>query len=86
MVSKEKRQQYNRRYYSKKSLDKLNALNTIEERSETSEISETSDTSETEVFAVDVNVDDIKHKHEYEPHILMRLSYFMFYIIQWFKR
>lgn len=83
MVSKEKRQQYNRRYYSKKSLDKLKALNTIEERSETSEMS---DTSETEVFAVDVNVDDIKHKHEYEPHILMRLSYFMFYIIQWFKR
>ena len=82
MVSKEKRQQYNRRYYSKKSLDKLKTLNTIEERSETSEISDT----ETEVFAVDVNVDDIKHKHEYEPHILMRLSYFMFYIIQWFKR
>jgi hypothetical protein len=82
MVSKQKRQQYNRRYYSKKTMDRLKAIDTIEEINET-------ETEEDEPLLV-INVDDIKHIHEYEPHILMRLFFRVFYIIRfkfitWFK-
>ncbi len=79
MVSKEKRQLYNKRYYAKKTLHTFIALNTIDEKTDET----------TEPLTSDLNKDnDIKHV--YEPHILERLFFRVFYIIQfnftkWFK-